>query len=228
MRLDIYLVELGFLKSRGRAKDAIEKGHVTVNGAVCTKPSKNVEISDKIEISEGQDKPKGYFKLKFINEKYPLLESDSHILDLGSSAGGYISYASEIIGDTGHITGIEYSKIFRSELGKLSFENENIDIIFDDVFTIDLEKFQFYPYDTILNDMTLEPKASVAALLRIAPLLKTNGRFLQVIKTPRKTVPDSIISMLESENLIVEEIIETPFELKEVYIVGEKVDWYIF
>ncbi|NLI63037.1 MAG: cell division protein FtsJ [Methanosarcinaceae archaeon] len=224
MRLDIYLVELGFVKSRGRAKDAIEKGNVSVNGTVCTKPSKNVDTSDVIEIAEGQDKPKGYFKLEYICEKYPLFKSDSFVLDLGSSAGGYVSYVLEILNNSGHVTGIEFSKDFRSELGKLSFENENFDIIFDDVFTIDLSNLSFSPYDTILNDMTLEPKDSISALIRISPVLKPGGHFLQVIKTNRPLVPKSLISMLNEADLQVEDVIETPFGKKELYIVGKKLE----
>ena len=53
MRLDSYLVETGFLKSRGRAKRAIEEGKVKLNGVVCTKPSKNVSVNDKVDIEEG-------------------------------------------------------------------------------------------------------------------------------------------------------------------------------
>lgn len=38
MRLDSYLVEIGNLGSRGRAKRSITEGYVKVNGRVVTKP----------------------------------------------------------------------------------------------------------------------------------------------------------------------------------------------
>lgn len=222
MRLDVYLIELGFVKSRGRAKNAIEQGHVAVNGVLCTKPSKNISAEDSVEIVEGQDYPKGYFKLKYIQEQFTLISPDSFVLDLGSSAGGFISYTLSVLKNSGHITGVEFSKDFRSELGKLSYEHSNVDVVYDDVFTMDLQKLPFASYDVVLNDMTLEPKASLSALSRMLPVLKKGGCFLQVVKTSHSDLPNSVLSIIEEQKLHIEHIIETPFRKKEIYVVGKK------
>ena len=39
MRLDVYLVEAGYVRSRARAKELIEGGHVTFNGEIISKAS---------------------------------------------------------------------------------------------------------------------------------------------------------------------------------------------
>jgi 23S rRNA (cytidine1920-2'-O)/16S rRNA (cytidine1409-2'-O)-methyltransferase len=111
MRLDSYLVEIGNLGSRGRAKRAIVEGHVRVNNKVVAKPSHDVAYSDDIEITGGLDKPAGYWKLKDIQEKTGIIKKGDNVLDIGSSAGGFILFASEI---ASHVHGIEFSREFRS------------------------------------------------------------------------------------------------------------------
>jgi len=64
------------------------EGHVKVNDRVVTKPSFDVAYSDSIEITEGMDRPAGYWKLKDIQEKTNLIKKGDRVLDIGSSAGG--------------------------------------------------------------------------------------------------------------------------------------------
>ena len=228
MRLDSYLVETGLFKSRGRAKRAVEEGKVKLNGTVCTKPSKNITTEDVIEAEEGLDMPKGYFKLKSVWERLPILNEGDFVLDLGSSAGGFLMFASEIVGDTGHVHGIEFSKDFRTELGKLAFENENITVTFGDVFTLPFEKIMTETnsrngkFDVLLNDMTLEPIDSIAALERMAVLLRDGGRLLQVIKIPKNRSKSAILRKIEGFGFTVEEVIEP--ERQETYIIARKAE----
>ncbi|MCI7351733.1 MAG: TlyA family RNA methyltransferase, partial [Ruminococcus sp.] len=42
MRLDLFTVENGLIKSRERAKEMIKSGNVTVNGKIVTKASADV------------------------------------------------------------------------------------------------------------------------------------------------------------------------------------------
>ncbi|MDR2944080.1 MAG: methyltransferase domain-containing protein [Methanosarcinales archaeon] len=226
MRLDSYLVETGFFKSLGRSKRAVEEGKVKLNGAVCMKPSKNITIGDTVEVEEGMDMPRGYFKIKSIHERFPLFEEGDHVLDLGSSAGGFLMFAGEQIGTSGHIHGIEFSKDFRTELGKLAFENENISVMFADVFTVPLENVATEEtsenglFDILLNDMTLEPADSVSALSRMSPLLKEGGRLLQVIKIPKNRSKSAVLRKIEEIGYAVEEVIEP--DRQEIYIIARK------
>ncbi|MBQ5332357.1 MAG: TlyA family RNA methyltransferase, partial [Oscillospiraceae bacterium] len=66
MRLDIYLSENGFVKSRETAKRMISEGGVLVNGSIVTKPSKEVSESDDIRLCAPLPKyvGRGGFKLE--------------------------------------------------------------------------------------------------------------------------------------------------------------------
>ena len=217
MRLDAYLVEMGNFKSRGRSKQAIKGGHVKIDGSVVTKPSKDVSIDDNIEVDEGLDMPKGYFKLKRIQEETGLISEGDSIIDLGSSAGGFITFASEI---AGRINGLEFSRDFRSELGQLAHENENVSIIFDDVFSVPLAELSEEPVDVILSDMTLEPMDSLAALERVLPLLKVGGKLLQVIKTSKRIDREPVLARFEDLGVEILHVLES--HKQEIYVIGRK------
>lgn len=217
MRLDAYLVDMGYFKSRGRAKTAIQEGNVKVNSIPVTKVSRDVSTEDTIEVAEGLDQPQGYFKLKFIQEESAILKPGDNVLDLGSSAGGFLLFASEI---AGHVKGIEFSRDFRSELGKIAYERENVEIMFGDVFTVPLSEISREPVDVILSDMTLEPEDSIKALSRVLSLLKEGGKLLQVIKIPKKKNPKPIVSKIENLGLEVQQVISS--EKQEIYVIARK------
>lgn len=89
MRLDLYLVDNGYYKSRELAKEAIFRGLVKVDGKVINKASYDI-ISGNIEVSEViKYVSRGGLKLeKAINEFY-LDFKDKIIVDIGSSTGGF-------------------------------------------------------------------------------------------------------------------------------------------
>ncbi|MDO9516663.1 MAG: S4 domain-containing protein [Methanosarcinaceae archaeon] len=217
MRLDAYLVDTGHFKSRGRAKQAIIKGFVKINGNIARKPARDVSTDDNIDVTEGMDKPAGYFKLEYIQEQTEVIKEGDHVLDLGSSAGGFLTFASGIARS---VRGIEFSKDFRPELGKVSFENENVSVIFGDVFKIPLSELSSEPFDVILSDLTLEPADSLEALERVMPLLKDGGRLLQVIKIKNRENRKPILSQIESMGLTITDVLES--EKEEIYIVASK------
>jgi len=217
MRLDAYLVDMGYFKSRGRAKTAIVEGNVRVNGTTVTKVSRDVSTEDVIEVTEGLDQPQGYFKLKFIQQESGILKPGDKVIDLGSSAGGFLLFASEI---AGHVKGIEFSRDFRSELGKIAYEKENVEVIYGDVFTVPLNLLSEEPVDIILSDMTLEPEDSIKALSRVLPLLKAGGKLLQVIKILKKKNPRPILSKIENLGLEIQQVISS--EKQEIYVIARK------
>ncbi len=214
MRLDSYLVEIGSISSRGRAKRAIIEGHVRVNDIVTTKPSRDVMFSDRIEITEGLDKPAGYWKLKRIQDKTALIKKDDSVLDIGSSAGGFIMFASEI---ASKVHGIEFSREFSRELGRLAHERPNITIEFGDAFTMPVEG----KFDVLLMDITASPLSSIKALENVLSALKSKGMLLHVLKLPQKKEREPILRKLSSLGLEIIEILEP--EKKEAYIIARKV-----
>ncbi len=217
MRLDAYLVESGHFKSRGRSKLAILEGNVKVNGLKVTKISRDVSADDIIEVAEGLDHPKGYFKLKLVQEKSGILDPGDIVLDLGSSAGGFLLFASEI---AGRVKGIEFSQCFRRELRNITYERENVDVMFGDIFTVPLNLLSNELVDVILFDITIEPEDSIKVLSRVLPLLRGNGKLLHVIKSSKQKNLKPILNKMKNLGLEIQKIIDS--EKQEIYVVARK------
>ncbi|TGC09472.1 S4 domain-containing protein [Methanolobus halotolerans] len=219
MRLDAYLVEMGCFKSRGRAKNAIHNGNVKVSGTIIRKPSKDISAEDQIEVEEGLDMPRGYFKLRHIQDATCLITENDSVLDIGSSAGGFLLFASEI---ASKVRGVEYSKDFRSELGNIAHEKENVSVIFADAFRSPLKNISLEQVHVLLIDMTLEPLDSVQALERMLPLLKVGGKFLLVIKIEDCENRKTVLARIGTGSVRILEVIEP--EQMEIYVIGEKTE----
>ena len=215
MRLDSFLVDTGMLGSRARAKKAITEGYVKVNSRVITKPSYDVSYSDLIEVIEGVDKPAGYWKLKKVQEKTGIIKKGDNVLDIGSSAGGFLLFASEL---ALYVHGIEFSKEFRTELGKIAHEHQNITVGFDDVFTMTFEREKF---DVLLMDITAGPLSSIKALENTLPALKKGGFLMHVLKLPESKDTGPLIKKISSLGLEIIDVLEP--EKKEVYVIARKV-----
>ncbi len=90
MRLDIFLVENKYARSRARAKEAIDGGNVTVNGRVITKASFDV-TEDCIITCEVKEKyvSRGGYKLEKAIEVFGIDLSGITAVDIGASTGGF-------------------------------------------------------------------------------------------------------------------------------------------
>ena len=187
MRLDKLLIAKGFFTTRQKAKEAIKRGFVVVNGEKITKPSKDVDIDAKIEILT-EEKPKGYWKLKELDEKWSFVNGT--VLDLGSSAGGFLIYASE---KAEFVYGIEYSREFEKELMEIESRTKNVKVFIDNAFTFDTKRIG--DVDVILNDLTLDEESSLKALKRFLPKLKENGLVLFVQKGESKDLEEKFEKM---------------------------------
>ena len=180
MRLDKLLVARGFFSSRSKAKEAIKRGFVKVNGRIVRKPSADVDLSANVEVLV-EERPRGYWKLKELDETWEIIREGDVVLDLGSSAGGFLIYASEKVGERGRVYGIEVSREFEEELRRIERERGNVKVYIDDAFKFDVSRLE--PLDVILSDLSLDPDVAMAATRRFLPLLKRNGLLLFVMKT---------------------------------------------
>ena len=214
MRLDSFLVDMGDLGSRARAKKAITDGQVKVNGKVIIKPSYDVAYSDLIEVTQGMDMPAGYWKLKAIQETTGIIKNGDSVLDIGSSAGGFLLFASGI---ASNIHGVEFSREFRTELGKIAHENPDITVAFNDVFTMTFEKENF---DVLLMDITVDPLSSIKALENALTALKSGGMLMQVLKLPKQKDKELNIMKLSSLGIEIIKVLES--EKKEAYVIARK------
>jgi 23S rRNA (cytidine1920-2'-O)/16S rRNA (cytidine1409-2'-O)-methyltransferase len=90
VRLDIYLVEEGLLKTRSLAKNLIKEQKILVNGVPAKKSGQEISEKDKIEILE-QFKfvSRAGYKLEKALEKFNVNVKGKVALDLGASTGGF-------------------------------------------------------------------------------------------------------------------------------------------
>jgi len=215
MRLDVALVKHKKVSSRSRARRAITTGQVSVDGKVITKPSRQVGYNNDIEVTGIIDIPEGYLKLSNIQKRTGFLHDGDFVLDLGSSAGGFLLFASEI---AYNIRGIEYSCEFIPQLQEIAASHENITVVKGDVFTMPLSTISDIPVDVIMNDLTVEPGDSITVLEKVLPLLKPNGRILQVLKLPDTSLPDDLIDKIQVLGLTIRHLIKPT--KGEVYVIA--------
>ncbi len=195
MRLDRLLVLKGYFSSRSKAKEAIKRGLVRVNGRTVTKPSAEVDLSAEIEVL-AEERPRGYWKLKELDEKWGILKEGDVVLDLGSSAGGFLLYASE---KAKRVYGIEISREFEETLRRIERERKNVKVFIENAFEFDPSKLE--PLDVILSDLTLDPVSAFKATARFFPILKPGGLVLFVMKTGvSEEVPDFGLEVLRFED----------------------------
>jgi len=90
-RLDQLLVTLSLFASRSRARDAIQRGTVTVDGKVVTKPGTLFTEEAQIAIDDpAQDYvSRAALKLVAALDHFQLDPKGQHCLDVGASTGGF-------------------------------------------------------------------------------------------------------------------------------------------
>ncbi|KUM26603.1 hemolysin [Mesorhizobium loti] len=91
LRLDELLVGRGLFASRSRARDAIERGTVTVDGALARKPGQSVAPDCLVAIDDPAQAYVSRAALKLIAglDRFGLDPSGSEALDIGASTGGF-------------------------------------------------------------------------------------------------------------------------------------------
>ncbi|MCF6099268.1 TlyA family RNA methyltransferase [Mesorhizobium muleiense] len=106
-RLDELLVARGLFPSRSRARDAIERGTVMVDGVIARKPGQTVRADCLIEVD---DPAHGYVSraaLKLIAglDYFDLDPAGSEALDVGASTGGFTQVL--LARGAAHVTAID-------------------------------------------------------------------------------------------------------------------------
>ena len=90
MRLDVYLVNNGYFESRNKAKEAIERGEVYLDGKAELKTSKSVNEPCNIKvIQEKTFVSLGGYKLDKALCEFNLSVKDKVVVDIGASTGGF-------------------------------------------------------------------------------------------------------------------------------------------
>jgi len=107
LRLDEALVARGFYASRARARDAILRGTVWVNGEVATKPAQPVGPNTEVAVSDAAQHyvSRAALKLKHALAHFGIAVEGRHGLDIGASTGGFTQVLLEQ--GVAHITAID-------------------------------------------------------------------------------------------------------------------------
>lgn len=91
MRLDSFLVENKFYKSRNKASEGIERGEVFVNGTICEKPSTQINLTDVVTLQR-EEIPfvsLGGDKLNKAVKCFSPVINGKQFIDVGASTGGF-------------------------------------------------------------------------------------------------------------------------------------------
>ncbi|HZY67033.1 MAG TPA: TlyA family RNA methyltransferase [Devosia sp.] len=99
IRLDLALEQRGLLPSRARARDAVLRGTVTVNGVPASKPSQMVGQTDKVALDDPASRYVSRAALKLIAglEAGGIEVAGKVCLDVGASTGGF----TQVLADRG-------------------------------------------------------------------------------------------------------------------------------
>ncbi|MBR7651124.1 TlyA family RNA methyltransferase [Brucella oryzae] len=91
LRLDQLLVELGLFTTRSRARDAIQRGTVKMDGKPVTKPGQTVLRTAKIAVDDPASRYVSRAALKLIAalDHFDLNVKERTALDIGASTGGF-------------------------------------------------------------------------------------------------------------------------------------------
>ncbi|MFB2550859.1 TlyA family RNA methyltransferase [Ensifer soli] len=91
LRLDQLLLERGLVASRARARDAIQRGTVRLDGRLVTKPSVNVATDAEITIDDPAQAYVSRAALKLVAalDHFGLDPAGRDCLDVGASTGGF-------------------------------------------------------------------------------------------------------------------------------------------
>jgi len=179
MRLDTYLVREKLIASRSRAQRAIKSGFVTVDGRTVVKASFDITRHQVVAVGVAADRPAGYWKLRGIQEVFKLIKTGDAVLDIGASAGGFLSYAAELARE---VYAVEFSSSFKPFLEAVAGRYpDQVTIIYADAFSFDFGDLGVC-FDVLLNDITAEPTDALKLLAKVSAVLKTGGLVLQVFK----------------------------------------------
>lgn len=90
-RLDEALVARGLAQSRSRARDAILRGTVLVNGVAARKPSQGIFKTDVMKIEDAAQRYVSRAALKLLRglDHFNITAEGRHALDIGASTGGF-------------------------------------------------------------------------------------------------------------------------------------------
>lgn len=176
-RLDKILVDLGFVRSREKAKALIMEGKVFIDGHACTKPGTFVSIDKKIEL-KGDEIPyvsRGGLKLEAAIKYFSVMVDGAIAMDIGSSTGGFTDCLLQHGARRVYCVDVGYGQLawsLRNDPRVKLFERTNIRYLKREVIPEDI--------DIITVDVSFISLRKV--LPKIFEFLRSGGRVLALVK----------------------------------------------
>jgi 23S rRNA (cytidine1920-2'-O)/16S rRNA (cytidine1409-2'-O)-methyltransferase len=173
-RLDELLVARGFYPSRSRARDAVLRGTIRIEGSPASKPAQMVAADAVITIA---DEARHYvsraaLKLKHGLEHFGISASGCHALDIGASTGGFTQVLLEE--GAAHVTAVDVGH------GQMMVHDPRVMLI-EGLNVRDLAREHLpHPFDLVVCDVSFislklalpqalalaEPGATLVALIK--------------------------------------------------------------
>ncbi len=177
MRIDVYLAENGYCKSRSKAAEAIAEGRVLLNGVPVQKASLQIETGAEIAVlkKDTQFVSRAGYKLEAALHAFRISVQGKTVLDIGASTGGFTdcvlqhgaSYVYAVDVGSGQL-----EKRLLQDARVCNMENTNARY---------LKKSDFkYPIDLVLTDVSFISQRLLYPA--VADILSPGGLFLSLIK----------------------------------------------
>lgn len=147
-RLDELLVARGFYPSRSRARDAVLRGTVRIEGVPASKPAQMVSADAAITLADEAQRyvSRAALKLKHGLEHFGIGATGCHALDIGASTGGF----TQVLLEHGavHVTAIDVGH------GQMMIEDPRVTLI-EGLNARDLARQHLaHPVDLIVCDVS--------------------------------------------------------------------------
>lgn len=177
VRLDVALVERGFIASRERAKTTIMSGLVYVNGQKADKAGESVKPDDKIEVRGDTLKyvSRGGLKLEKAMAEFPIRLNGKKAIDIGASTGGFTDCMLQNGAEKVYSVDVGYGQLawsLRNDPRVVNMERTNIRYVTEEQIP---EKLQFASIDVSFISLNLVLKPCRA-------LLSDDGEVVCLIK----------------------------------------------
>ncbi len=177
MRIDVYLKENGYSKSRSKAVELIENGWVIFDGQIVKKPSENVDlnIEHTVEI-KSQEKyvGRGGLKLECAIEFFGIDVNEKRMIDVGASTGGFTNCLLEK--GAGHVTAVDSG---RGQLDLSLLKNNKV-VSVEGYNARNLSIEDFGMFDGAVMDVSFISQTLIIPAL--AKLIKEDGFFITLVK----------------------------------------------
>ena len=169
-RLDEALVSRGLYPSRARARDAVLRGTVRIDGQAAAKPSRTVGPDNIITIHDAAQHyvSRAALKLKHGLEHFAIDVRGRHCLDIGASTGGFTQVLLEQ--GAAHVTAIDVGH------GQMKLEDPRIALI-ESLNARDLSREHLaHPIDLIVCDVSF-----ISLKLALPPALELAEEGAQLV-----------------------------------------------